>query len=80
MTVAQQLPLETWRGLPRCSRATLPGEDGSLSINCLRDVSKPVRAGNKTALRAPGGGLPEALRPKERPARQRSGLVATEEW
>ena len=31
-------------------------------------------------LPALGGGLPDVLRPTERPVRQRSGLAATEDW
>ena len=42
MIIAQQLPKETWRGLPRCSRVTLRGEGGghccAVMIQSPRDI------------------------------------------
>ena len=53
-------------------------EDGGLPLShCCAIMTQPA---GKVLPSAPGGGLPEVLRPTERPVRQRSGLAATDEW
>ena len=80
MIIAQQLPWETWRGLPRCSRVTLRGEDGGLPMShcCAVMIQSPLlkgrvhacACGQKDHLRTPRWPAPHR---KSRPAAQRSG-------